>query len=272
MTFAPVLPSSGLVGWIFLQTTYDNQKAVFDKSPLITRDTAYFEENISKISSAEDLVADRRLLRVALGAFGLQDEIDSTYFVKKVLEEGTLSADSLANKLSDTRYFQLAEAFGFDRGTPSTKISTFGAEITEKYRRQEFELAVGDQDDSLRLAMNADRSLQDFATSDSSVDTKWYRIMGDIPLRTVFETALGLPTSFSLLDIDKQLEIFKERSESFFGTEDPSDLTSDEMREKLVQRFLLQSQIQEFQASGAGTIAQTLMASAIDFGRSLRPY
>ncbi|NIZ09736.1 DUF1217 domain-containing protein [Pseudooceanicola sp. HF7] len=273
MTFAPVLPSSGLVGWMFLQRTYDNQKAVFDKSPLITRDTAYFEENISKVDTAEDLVSDRRLLRVALGAFGLQDDINSTYFVKKILEEGTLEEDALANKLSDSRYYDLAAAFGFDRGTPSTKISTFATDITDKFRRQEFEVAVGLQDDSLRLALNADRGLETYAGSEATPNTNWYKIMGDAPLRKVMETALGLPTSFAGLDLEKQLEIFKDRSERFFGTANPAELGADaEIREKVVQRYLMQAQIREYQASSAGAVAQMMLSSAIEFGRSLRPF
>ena len=41
------------------------------------------------MKSAADLVADRRLLKVALGAFGLEGEIDKKAFIRKVLEEGT---------------------------------------------------------------------------------------------------------------------------------------------------------------------------------------
>ena len=50
---------------------------------------------------------------VALGAFGLQDDLPNRFFIQKVLEGGTLSTDSLANKLSDPRYAALAKAFGF---------------------------------------------------------------------------------------------------------------------------------------------------------------
>lgn len=272
MTYSPIIPSSGLVGWKFLERTYEIQKASFDRSPLITRDTAYFEENIGNVNSAEDLVSDRRLLRVALGAFGLQDDINNKYFIQKVLEEGTLEADSLANKLSDERYKDLANAFGFDRGTPSTKISTFGMDITEKFRRQEFELAVGDQDETMRLALNAERSLQDIAEDESSIDTKWFRIMGNPPLREVFETAFNLPTSFGQLDIDQQLEVFKDRADSVLGSEDPSDLADEEARNKLIQRYLLGSQLSEIQASSSASIAQSILQSAISFGRSLQNY
>ena len=65
------------------------------------------------MTSAADLVADRRLLKVALGAFGLEGEIDKKAFVRKILEEGTADPASLANRLTDKSYYKLAEAFGF---------------------------------------------------------------------------------------------------------------------------------------------------------------
>lgn len=270
--FTPMLPYTGYAGWAFLERTYETQQATFDKSPLLTRDTAYFEENIGNVETAEDLVKDRRLLRVALGAFGLGDDINNTYFIKKVLEEGTLDESALANKLSDTRYKDLAEAFGFDRGTPSTKISTFGAEITAQYRVQEFEIAVGDQDESMRLAMNAKRVLEDFANDTSSINTKWYRIMGNEPLRQVFETAFGLPTSFGQIDIEQQKDVFRERAEKLFGTDDPSDFADEEIRDKLVKTYLLRDQLSDITTTSSGMIAQTLLESTLTFMKSMRSY
>ncbi|MBT9385851.1 DUF1217 domain-containing protein [Pseudooceanicola sp. CBS1P-1] len=270
MSFTPVLPATGLVGWVFLDRTYENQRATFDKSPLITRDTAYFEENIGKVKTAEDLVSDRRLLRVALGAFGLQDDINNTFFIQKILEGGTLKEDSLANKMTDQRYKDLARKFGFDLTPPSTAISTFGSEIVEKYRQQQFEVAVGEQDDTMRLALNADRALAALSSDTSSVNAKWFKIMGTSALRQVFQTAFGLPSSISQMDLDKQLELFKDRAESVLGSEDPSVLADDEQREGFIRKFLLRSQLDEYQASTSGSIAQTLLSSAVSFAYSLR--
>ena len=73
MNFTPVVPLGGLSGWALLSRTSERQTDLFNKSPQIVRDTEYFEQNIAKITTAEGLVSDRRLLRVALGAFGLQE-------------------------------------------------------------------------------------------------------------------------------------------------------------------------------------------------------
>ena len=109
-----------------------------------------FREKIESIKTAEDLVADRELLSVALGAFGLDDDINNTFFIRKVLEDGTIDDDALANRLSDSRYADLSEAFGF--GTPGftrTSLSFFADEIVDRYEAQQFQQAVGDQDNDI---------------------------------------------------------------------------------------------------------------------------
>ncbi len=115
------------------------------KSPVIQRDTDYFLENIGKIDTAEDLVNDRRLLSVALGAFGLDEDIDSKYFIRKVLEDGTLDPEALSNKLADKRYLDFSQAFGFgDYGIPPrTKVSDFATEIVDATRNGNSRLLSG---------------------------------------------------------------------------------------------------------------------------------
>ena len=90
MTFQPVIPVGGLAGWGFLNRTMQVQTTAFQKSPTLLRDTEYFAQNIGDIQSADQLVSDRRLLRVALGAFGLSDDINNTHFVRKILSDGTI--------------------------------------------------------------------------------------------------------------------------------------------------------------------------------------
>mgnify|MGYP000126734112 CR=1 FL=1 len=69
MSFQPVVPTSGLAGWRFLQATLQRQTEAFENSHEIKSNTAYFSEKIASVTSAEELVADRRLLSIALGAF-----------------------------------------------------------------------------------------------------------------------------------------------------------------------------------------------------------
>lgn len=262
MTYQPVVVGTGLVGWQFLKSTQENQREIFDSSFELQRDTDYFAENIRSVTTAEELVNDRRLLRVALGAFGLQDDIDNKFFIQKILEEGVTETDSLANRLADERYKSIAEAFSFDSVFgPRTQLSFFAEEIIPKFQAQEFEVAIGEQDNTLRLALNLERNLPEISSEEVADDTKWFRLMGNPPMREVFEIALGLPSSFGQLDIDKQLEVFRDKSQSRFGVSEIDELTDPEVMDRIVQTYFLQNQVQNFQASGAGQVALSLLQS-----------
>ena len=266
MSFQPVIVGSGLVGWNFLQSTFDRQNELFQKSPLILRDSEYFAENIANVQSAADLVDDRRLLRVALKAFGLQDDINSKALISKVLTEGTDSSSSLANKLSDSRYAEFSEAFGFgNTDGAQTGTAGFADKIIAKYNSQSFEIAVGDQDETLRLALNAERKLPELAEQSSSNDSLWYQIMGTPPLREVFESALGLPSSFGQIDIDQQLQVFKDKAEQRWGTDDVRELSAPELLEDITKTYLLREQAQGYSSSSSGSIALMLLQS-ISYG------
>lgn len=259
MTFSATLPLSGYAGWAFLKRTTAAQMKVLQADPVAKRDEAYFREKISSIDSAEKLVADKRLLRVALTAFGLQDDIGSSFFIRKVLESDTSDATSLANKLADKQYLALATAFGF-----GTKVATqgkgFADTILSAYEARSFEVAVGEQDDSLRLALNAERELPALAAKTSKEDTKWYTVLGNEPLRTVFQKAFGLPTSFSALDIDTQLEMIKAKADDAFGSSDIAQFADSEKVGSLIKKYLLRSQVDDMltqtRQSGALTMLQ----------------
>ncbi len=243
-----------------MQRTYDTQFEAFSNSKVQQNDAEYFRENIGDVKTAEDLVSDRRLLKVALGAFGLQDDIDNRYFVKKILEEGTVAEDSLANRFSDTRYRKMSESFGFGPGeVQRTGLSSFAEEIIASYDRQSFEVAVGEQSETLRIALAAERSFEELANSDSSEEAKWFEVMSQGPLRTLFETAFNLPTSFSQIDIDQQQELLAEYSMRLFGTSDPADFSDPDMQETLLTRFTALSQLRESTATSSNSAALTLL-------------
>ena len=253
MSYQPIVPFSGYAGWVVLQRTKDTQQAAFNNSAEIQREADYFRENISKIHSAEELVSDYRLLKVALGAFGLDDDINNKFFVEKVLDEGTLNKESLSNKLSDKRYYEFSKAFGFgDFDTPNTVLSTFPDEILSAYQEKQFQIAVGDQDQNMRLAMNLDDDLTALVEKDTTENGRWYSIMGNEALRTVFETALGLPSSISGLDLDQQLTNFRDKAEQYLGSSEVSQFSDPAKKDELVKLFLIRS---ELNSGASGTSA-----------------
>jgi len=264
VTFQPVVPVGGFAGWAFLNRTRDAQQQAFENSAVMARDVAHFEENIGDITSAEDLIGDRRMLQVALGAFGLDDDINNKYFLQKVLEDGTLDDDALANRLSDKRYLEFAKAFGFgDYDTPRTVLSDFPAEITDAYKTKQFEIAVGNQDENMRLALGLDRALEEITSSDTTDNGRWFLVMGQPPVRAVFEAALGLPSSVGALDLDQQLTSFRDKASARFGDGEVSQFADPEKREELVRLFLLRSDLEgNNQTTSGASAALTLLQNS----------
>ncbi len=248
MTFQPVIPSGGIVGWRFLQRTYDNQLQSFTNANVNQRETQYFLENIGKVETAQDLVSDRRLLQVALGAFGLEADIDNRFFIQKVLEDGTRAEDALSNRLSDKRYREFSEAFGFGPGeVRKTSLITNMEKVAEDNLVSRFEVSVGETDETMRISLFAQHALSELAASESSADTKWFDLMGLPPLRSMMETALGLPASFAQIDLDRQLEVFKERLSGLTGSDDLAQFTDPNAVEKLTDTYLARNQIAQLQ-------------------------
>jgi hypothetical protein len=262
MTYQPVLPLSGYAGWAFLERTLSAQKTAMANTAEAKRDDAYFREKIGGVTTAEQLVGDRRLLKVALSAFGLEADIDSKAFIRKVLEDGTLNTDALANRLADKRYAEFSRAFGFgDFTTPSTQLSDFADKILARYRDKTFEAAVGAQNNSFRLALNAQGDLAAIAAKSGSDATKWYSILGSRPLREVFQTAFGLPSSFALIDVDKQRQVLAEKADKLLKVDNPADFADPANVEKLVRLYLVRADAAASgAATGSGQAALTLLS------------
>ena len=261
MIYSPVLPVGGYAGWTFLNRTMAKQTAAFVKSPEIKRDEDYFRANIAKVTTAEQLVKDRRLLKVALGAFGLDADINNKAFIQKVLQDGTLKVGALSNKLADKQYQKFSAAFGFgDFATPRTKLSDFPDKILTAYRARQFEAAVGTQDGDLRLALNAQRELETLATKTGTETTKWLGILGNSALKQVFTKALGLPTSIGAIDLDQQLKAFQDKAQVVFGDKTVGQFSDPVKVETLVRRFLVRAQADAISGqSGSNAAALSML-------------
>lgn len=263
MIYQPIIPVTGNAGWNFLKSTREMQQTAFNESSQIKSNVEYFTQNIQDVLSPSDLIDDRRLLMVALGAFGLSEDINNAFFVQKVLQEGTLSDDSFANRLSDKRYFELSQSFGFDLSPPKTVLSDFANTIVNRFQKRSFEEAVGQSNGDLRIALSFSREVEYLSTNSSSVDAAWFTVLGNPPLRRVLEKALGLPSQSASIQIDRQLSIFKEKAEKIFGVSDPRSFTEENLKEKIIQIFLLRSNMESLSVTTTkGSVALSLLQNA----------
>lgn len=249
MSFQPIVPASGLGGWEFLNRTRERQEASFNSAPQMQRDISYFQEKFQSITSAEQLVADRRLLRLTLGAFGLQDDLDNRAFIRQIIEGGTDDRRALANRLADKRYFELASALGHLAKDNDVEVQPeLTGRLTASYKGRAFEISVGEQEQSMRLALTLQREMPRLTESYSTDASRWFAALGNPPLRQILETSLGLPKEFGMLDIDSQVTRMQSAMRKRFGTSDLRDMAEPENLKKLTHRFLIMSQIKEVQA------------------------
>lgn len=225
-------------------------------------ESAYFSETIGSISSAQELVDNPRLLPIVLLAFGLEEKINSKALITRVLEQGADDENDLANVLGDQRYVDLAKAFGFEKpATTALNAPDFAESIAADYRSQAFDVAIGEIDNDLRTALNFERAIPDLATNSSSESTRWFQVLGTTSLRNVFQSALGLPDGFSQIDLDKQVEVLQEKVEARFGVSTFAEIAQPEVRDRLIETYLLRQQAQAGLASGTGQVALTLLQS-----------
>ncbi len=271
MAFTPILPIGGVAGWSLLTRIEDQQRETFAKSPEVTRAITHFEETIHKAVTAEDLVKDRRLLQVALGAFGLEDEIDKRAFLQKVLESDPLDTKSFANRLVDPRYRDFANAFGYGSILgPKVADIGFPGEIAAAFKERQFEVAVGDADTDLRLALNARRELAKHAADaeEAGRDGRaWFAALGDRPLRSVIEKAYGLPSAFAQIDLDQQRDTLRSKTRELFGEESIAVFSDPDKVETMIRRFLARSAAEQGASGyvpGQGAVS-LLQAGAASF-------
>lgn len=243
--FTPVVPSSGYAGFKVFDRSLDRQFSFFSKTPELRREVAYFRDNSKNLGSAADLVANRRLLSVALGAFGLESEIAKRAVIRRILEEPPGDAKSFVNRLNDPRWRAFAERFGFAGGRPPFAEAGFQDAIEARYAERAFERSVGEVDADVRLALNFRREIRAIAASPNANRSGWFQILAQQPLRRVVEAAFGLPPSLARLDVDRQREILEERAATLLGSRSPSQFLDPASVESVLRRFFLSQSVQK---------------------------
>ncbi|MEM0922355.1 MAG: DUF1217 domain-containing protein, partial [Pseudomonadota bacterium] len=66
----------------------------------------------------------------------------------------------------------------------------------------------------------------------------WFSVLGDLPVRTVFEEAFGLGESFGQLEIDRQQLEMREFNNRTFGSTSLEIFTDPEEVDRVITRFL----------------------------------
>ena len=217
------------------------------------------------LASADDLFNDVGLTLKAMDFFDLPQGAGKIDVARRIVESDRNNPVSLLNITPDKRYKAFADAFDFAPAASGRSYSSnFVETISRNYLDRQFESGVGDSDPNMRIALSLERDLEQLTRQRGGADSQWFSVMASTPLRTVFETAFRLPSSFGALDLDQQLGVFKERSERMFGTDKVADFTQPERLDQLRRQFLLASEQQATGAfsTGASVVLALLSGSA----------
>jgi hypothetical protein len=256
MSYQVQIPLTGIAGWRYLERTQEAQKTVFENDAILQREIAYFRENIGSVESAADLVADRRLLEFALTAYGLEEDTYKKALVRTILEGGTDDEKSLANRITISGYKDMAGDFGFgNEGGAQTATDGFADKIIAAFKERKFETAVSEKNENLALVMSFQRKVETLSEGEGK---SWYTVLGDKELRSFFEGAFGLPSSFVNIDIDQQARMMEKKADQLLGDGSLSVLQDAGKVDKLITQFLARKQVEEGYQNPQGPGASAL--------------
>lgn len=264
--FQPAIPLGGLGGWTFLKSTYSRQLESFAEAPAIRNDRTYLNEALAEPVSVETFLDDRRLLRVTLTAFDLAGEEWKRGFIDKVLSEAADPESTFLQRLNNDGYTRFAEAFTPQGGEISVSAAAL-ADIANQYEAAAFRLAVGEVDNSMRLSLNYQSQIVDIVGSGTNEQAILYRILGNVPVRTVMETALNLPADMRSLPLERQADMLQDRLGRTLGIRDVSQLTSLDAIDRVLERFhVMESLNAGPSASAPGAPALALLNGSFGMG------
>jgi len=170
----------------------------------VQRRIAYFKENIGKVSNADDLVADGKLYNFVMEAFDLKSQTYAKALIRKVLDGGVSDANSIANKMNDSKFKDLATTLAFaEKGSDNVNDPAVVQSIIDRFTSVQLEEDNDEKNPAVRLALY-------FKRKASSI-SNWYQVIADNALREVVFTAFDFPDSMATMDVDKLNEKLKAR-------------------------------------------------------------
>ncbi len=206
-----------------LTQNYSKSLANTATEPTVQRQTQYFEANIGKVKTVNDLLNNSQLYNYVMTAFGLSDMTYAKGLIRQVLTGGVSSSKSLANTLNDPRYKALATAFNFAANGAATTSSASTVQTTvSNFDEQTLETNVGKTSPGAQMALYFQRMAPSITSA--------YSILGDQTLLKVVETAYGLSSYMSTEPIDQQ-------ANTIGGLVNISDLQKPAYLKQLILRF-----------------------------------
>jgi hypothetical protein len=217
-----------LTQWSALARTSESDRVARFAKNNKTLENAYanFETAVRGMKSTAELFEAKnyRALEYVLTAYGLQSEIGNTGKLRRVLESDMSDENSLANRMDDQRFRDLANALDFKNGgLANLQDSGVRAGIRGRYEREAYRIDLGNQNPALRQA--------EYFKNNISGASDIYAVLGDRTFREVVQKVGGIPAEVAYQGVEAQARVF----EKVFDTSKAGDPA---YIERFVQRFL----------------------------------
>lgn len=217
---------------------YIVQKTRFLQSPELDTaktkakaETDYYQQEVAKLRTRDELISNRRLIDVNLVAAGIDPSTLTSDFIKKIFTSDLSDPKSFLNTQSDKRFKQIVSSFNFDTKGNLIQSNIAGVQdrghlqtTVDSYYQQELETREGEENQGVRLALYFQRKAQTITSA--------YDILGDAALLEVFKTMYRLPDEFSSQKVEKQKAVVENRLKL-------ADLADPAKVKKMIERFAI---------------------------------
>lgn len=246
----PISGLSSLTALNLVDATRDSQLETIRNSAQHSRAIEYFKENIKDVETVDQLIDDPDLYGFVMRAFDLEDQMFGKAMIKKILESNIEESDALVNRLTDPRFREMYNEMGFQedgQGNINTILKSWQNRMVDRYVERHFMNAADEQNATVGTALEFRAKAGDISNV--------YEILSDSGLTQFFQTALGLPSQMSGLDIDKQAAILESKL-------DLEDLNDPEFVEKMIRKYVAISDALSGTATAQNGALQMLTATS----------
>lgn len=129
-------------------------------------------------------------------------------------------------------------------GGPAVTSGSFINQVVQKYIEAQFQVVVGGTSNTLREAVYAQQTLPTV--------TNWYSVIADPALADVIHTVLNLPSSFAMLNVDKQAQILASKMKL-------SDFQNPARLGQLLNKFVAISSMNSSTGGSGGSFSPALV-------------
>lgn len=240
----------------------DPQKYIdrFSKDKTVQKEIEYFTKKAPSFNSIDDLMKDRRALQFVLDSYGMGSEIDNAGRIRKILTEDPTNSNALVNKLVDPRFKNLATSLRLDQGMDKLQSLVSTGAMKTNYIQNEFEEALGQQDNALRQAAY-------FARNTGTIQNV-YSILGDKVLRDVVTSTFNLPKELAVQSVESQARVVAARVDiTKFNTSGTSSVSASQLTRAKADHDLIGKNLAISDAANkqVKTIQDTLAQLATDY-------